>query len=194
MADKEVRVKIIGDTSDLKNKLNALKKDLKDLASSSNKSNNNMFDKMSKDVDEFKQDVKEADKVMDNFNSSLNKSNKNNNFDKLTKSVDKLKANMTKLGTALKNAFSNLGKNLNISGITDKFTKIKNAMKELGSNTLGKVASKLKEMFSSGREGSSIFTKLRDIIGSITGKVSNFGGKVKGAFSGVKAKITDIIN
>ena len=32
MADKEVRVKIIGDTSDLKNKLNALKKDLKDLA------------------------------------------------------------------------------------------------------------------------------------------------------------------
>ena len=193
MADKEVRVKIIGDTSDLKNKLNALKKDLKDLASSSNKSNNNMFDKMSKDVDEFKQDVKEADKVMDNFNSSLNKSNKNNNFDKLTKSVDKLKANMTKLGTALKNAFSNLGKNLNISGITDKFTKIKNAMKELGSNTLGKVASKLKEMFSSGREGSSIFTKLRDIIGSITGKVSNFGGKVKGAFSGVKAKITDII-
>ena len=33
MADKEVRVKIIGDTSDLTKKLSNLKKDLKDIAS-----------------------------------------------------------------------------------------------------------------------------------------------------------------
>ena len=54
MADKEVRVKIIGDTSDLTKKLSNLKKDLKDIANGVGNGHNNTFDKLSNDAEDFK--------------------------------------------------------------------------------------------------------------------------------------------
>ena len=238
MADKEVRVRIIGDTSDLKKKLSDLKKELKDVANDVGNGNNNAFDKLSKDANKLKENLNDTDKAVDNLNDSLKQTNKNSNFDSLSKSTSKLSTNMTKLkdkikdafsnlsdnklvnslssiandiqsrftklggklksifsdlGSSFKKIFSNLGGNLDISSITKKFTSIKDSMKELGSSVLNKVATKFKDIFASGQEGTTLFGRLKNIIGDIGSRFSNFGGKIKGVFSKGKSGILDMI-
>lgn len=197
MADKEVRVKIIGDTSDLTKKLSNLKKDLKDIANGVN-GNNNTFDKLSKDADNLKDSIKDTDKAVDNLNDSLKQTNKNNNFDNLNKSTSKLSTNMTKLKDKIKDAFSDLngklGNGFDVSNITKKFTAIKDSMKELGGNILTKVSNKFKEIFSSGKEGTTLFSRLKNIIGDIGSRFSNFGGKIKNTFSNMRSSMGGVIS
>ena len=197
MADKEVRVKIIGDTSDLTKKLSNLKKDLKDIANGVN-GNNNTFDKLSKDADNLKDSIKDTDKAVDNLNDSLKQTNKNNNFDNLNKSTSKLSTNMTKLKDKIKDAFSDLngklGNGFDVSNITKKITSIKDSMKELGSSVLNKVATKFKDIFASGKDGTTLFGRLKNIIGDITGRIGSLGGKFKSVFSGAKNSISGIIS
>lgn len=239
MADKEVRVKIIGDTSDLTKKLSNLKKDLKDIANGVGNGNNNAFDKLSKDAENLKDSIKDTDKAIDNLNDSLDKTNKNNNFDNLNKSTSKLSTNMTKLkdkikdafynlgdnklsnslsnisndiqskfsklGSKLKNTFSDLGSNFkkvfnnlgsgfDISSITKKFTAIKDSMKELGGNILTKVSNKFKEIFSNGKEGTTLFSRLKNILSGISGKFGDFGGKIKNTFSNMRSSMGGIVS
>ena len=238
MADKEVRVRIIGDTSDLTKKLSNLKKELKDIANGVN-GNNNTFDKLSKDADNLKDSIKDTDKAVDNLNDSLSKTNKNNNFDNLNKSTSKLSTNMTKLKDKIKDAFSNLGDNklsnslsnisndiqskfsklgsklkstfsdlgsnfkkvfnnlgsgFDISSITKKFTAIKDSMKELGGNILTKVSNKFKEIFSNGKEGTTLFSRLKNILSGISGKFGDFGGKIKNTFSNMRSSMGGIVS
>lgn len=197
MADKEVRVKIIGDTSDLTKKLSNLKKDLKDIANGVN-GNNNAFDKLSKDADNLKDSIKDTDKAVDNLNDSLNKTNKNNNFDNLNKSTSKLSTNITKLKDKIKDAFSDLngklGNGFDVSNITKKFTAIKDSMKELGGNILTKVSNKFKEIFSNGKEGTTLFSRLKNILSGISGKFGDFGGKIKNTFSNMRSSMGGIVS
>lgn len=197
MADKEVRVKIIGDTSDLTKKLSNLKKDLKDIANGVN-GNNNTFDKLSKDADNLKDSIKDTDKAVDNLNDSLKQTNKNNNFDNLNKSTSKLSTNMTKLKDKIKDAFSDLngklGNGFDVSNITKKFTAIKDSMKELGGTILTKVSDKFKEIFSSGKEGTTLFSRLKNILSGISGKFGDFGGKVKNTFSNMKSSMSGVVS
>ena len=197
MADKEVRVKIIGDTSDLTKKLSNLKKDLKDIANGVN-GNNNAFDKPSKDANKFKDNIKDDIKAVDNLNDSLKQTNKNNNFDNLNKSTSKLSTNMTKLKDKIKDAFSDLngklGNGFDVSSITKKFTAIKDSMKELGGNILTKVSNKFKEIFSSGKEGTTLFSRLKNILSGISGKFGDFGGKIKNTFSNMRSSMGGIVS
>ena len=198
MADKEVRVKIIGDTSDLTKKLSNLKKDLKDIANGVGNGNNNTFDKLSKDAEDFKDNIKDDIKAVDNLNDSLKQTNKNNNFDNLNKSTSKLSTNMTKLKDKIKDAFSDLngklGNGFDVSNITKKFTAIKDSMKELGGNILTKVSNKFKEIFSNGKEGTTLFSRLKNILSGISGKFGDFGGKIKNTFSNMRSSMGGIVS
>ena len=182
MADKEVRVKIVADTSDIKKKLNDLQRELKDVASTLNKADDNGFDNLIKDGQEFKETVTEVNKAVTNLGDNIDKTDRSD-FDTLTKS-----------GNKLKELFSDLGTKLNAEGIATKFNKIKETMKELGSATLNKISDKFREIFDSGREGTSLFSRLKAIIGSITGKFSGFGGKIKAVFSSVKSSIGGFVS
>ena len=162
MADKEVRVKIIGDTSDLTKKLSNLKKELKDIANGVGNGNNNIFDKPSKDADNFKDSIKDVDKAVDNLNDSLKQTNKNNNFDNLNKSTSKLSTNMTKLKDKIKDAFSNLGDGKLGGKLKDTFKSIEEPLK------------KLKDSFSKLKGGnfSGAFDSLKVACSSTVGKLT----------------------
>ena len=86
MADKEVRVKIIGDTSDLKKKLSDLKKELKDMASSLDNMDSGGLDKATKGAKELDDTFERVTKSAKEFDDTLDKLD-NNNFNTLNKNT-----------------------------------------------------------------------------------------------------------
>lgn len=174
MADREVRVKIVADTSDITKKLSNLEKELKDLVSTIDKADgSDIFDKSTKGAKEFKDTIKDVDKVIDTLDDSIDEVD-NSDFNNITKS-----------GNKLKDLFQSLAKNLNTDGIAKKFTEIKDSMKELGGNVLNKVSEKFKSIFDGTKEGTNIFARLKEIISKIGGKFGDFGNKIKNSFSSV---------
>ena len=197
MADREVRVKIVADTSDITKKLSNLEKELKDLVSTIDKADgSDIFDKSTKGATEFKDTLKDVDKVIDNLDDSMDEVDKND-FNNLTKTSNKLKELFSDLGkkldtdgiakkfTEIKNSFSDLGNKLNVDTIAKKFTEIKDSMKELGGSVLNKVSEKFKSIFDGTKEGTTIFSRLKEIISKISGKFGDFGNKIKNSFSSV---------
>jgi TP901 family phage tail tape measure protein len=139
--EKKVVVKVIGDTSDLTKKLNALERKLKDFTSTLNKVDDEGFDKVIKDSDKLNEAINKVDKTVDNLKEDINE-------------IDDNKAlnNVAKAGEKAKETFDNLGKELKAT---------QEEMKEVGENT-GKITTKLEGVNEEAKEGVNTFNRLKE--------------------------------
>ena len=124
MADKEVRVKIIADTSDIKKELSNLEKSLKDLAKVLDNMDNNNLDKTVKSVKELGDAVEKTTDSTKELDDSLDKID-DGNLDEATESAKKL-------ADVLKDTSDKASKGA--KEISDSFDKTNKTIKDFGDN------------------------------------------------------------
>lgn len=124
MADKEVRVKIIADTSDIKKELSNLEKSLKDLAKVLDNMDNNNLDKTVKSVKELGDAVEKTTDSTKELDDSLDKVD-DGNLNEATESAKKL-------ADVLKDTSDKASKGA--KEISDSFDKTNKTIKDFGDN------------------------------------------------------------
>ena len=186
MADKEVRVKIIGDTSDLKKKLSDLKKELKDMASSLDKMDSGGLDKATKSIKEFSDAIENTDKEVDELSDSLDKLDNGGSFDKATKGAKELDDSFERVTKSAKELGDSLDKvdNNDFNTLNRNTKETQETFKNMGDRVLPEVVQQFEKIQDIGKEG--VFGG-KDIFGDI-------GEKISSSFQKGKSSILDWLN
>jgi TP901 family phage tail tape measure protein len=195
MADKEVRVKIVADTSDITKKLNDLEKALKDMANTMDKlDSGDGLDKATKSVKEFTDAVELADDEVDELSDSLDKLDNGGDFDKLTKSGKELSDNLEKIGKSAKELDDTLDK-LDNNGF-DRLNKNTEELREdikLATDDFKEFNRQQKLVQDTGKENNTIFDKLKNLFSNLSSEATQFGGKLTASFDKGKTSILQMV-
>lgn len=194
MADKEVRVKIIGDTSDLKKKLSDLKKELKDMASSLDKMDSGGLDKATKSIKDFQDAVENTDKEVDELNDSLDKLDSNGGFDKTTKGAKELDDTFERVTKSAKEFDDTLDKldNNNFNTLNKNTQETQETFKSITDRVLPEFNRQLEKAQDTGKESNTIFDRLKNLFSNIDDIGGRFGGKLSASFDGCKNNILEM--
>ena len=142
MSDKEVRIRITGDVSDLEKKLKSIESSLKDLGKS-NTGNNKFVNSLVDDIDKADKKIDELGDSLDDMSDSFRKVGKNNGLDDTVSDVSKLNKELT----VTTDSFKDLGKGIT-SIDSKKLESLSQAMKEVAADRedIEKVAKSLDDM------------------------------------------------
>jgi len=195
MADKEVRVKIVADTSDIKKKLSDLEKSLKDVAKTLDNVDSDGLDKITKSVKEFEDAVELADDSVDELDDSLDKLDNNGNFNKSTKGVKEFGDALEKTTDSAKELDDSLDK-LDNNGL-DRLNKDVEEIREdikLTTDDMKEFNRQLDKTQDTGKENTTIFDRLKTLLGSLSGEATTFGDRMGSSFEKSKANIFEMIS
>lgn len=206
MADKEIRVKIVADTSDISKKINALERSLKDMASTIDKADNNSFDNLIEDVDRLEKSINEAESEIKELDDSLERID-NNSLNKLQKSTEETRESFNNLEKSLKevsdaiektdnNNFNNLIEDtdrleLSLREAEDKIKELSDALEKMDSNDLSKLQRNTEETRESFDELEKMLKEVSDAIERTDN--SNFN-KLTNDIDKLKISITDVVD
>ena len=142
MSDKEVRIKITGDISDLMKKLEAIKDSFDDLGSNrgSNKAINNLIDNL-KEVEDKAEDV--GDKMEDMFNIRT----RNNNLDEIADSLREIDDRADEAA--------------------DSMEKIENSVNDVDTQQYDALERQMKSLYETGSKANDMFMNMGDQISKL---------------------------
>ena len=125
MSDKEVRIRITGDVSDLEKKLKSIESSLKDLGKS-NTGNNKFVNSLIDDIGKADKKIDELGDSLDDMSDSFRQAGKNNGLDDMVSDISKVNKELT----VTTDGFKDLGKGIT-SIDTKKLESFSQAMKEV---------------------------------------------------------------
>ena len=94
MSDKEVRIRITGDVSDLEKKLKSIESSLKDLGKS-NTGNNKFVNSLIDDIGKADKKIDELGDSLDNMSDSFRQAGKSNSLDDMVSDISKVNKELT---------------------------------------------------------------------------------------------------
>lgn len=168
MSDKEVRIRITGDVSDLEKKLKSIESSLKDLGKS-NTGNNKFVNSL---IDDISQAEKKIDNLADSFSDAANsfkKVGKTNSLDDMASDVSKVNKELT----VTTDNFKNLGK-----GITS-----------IDSKKLEGLSQTMAEIAATGDDVQKAAKSLNNLSGDIN--ISGSTNKIKNSASSLGSELSN---
>lgn len=142
MSDKEVRIRITGDVSDLEKKLKSIESSLKDLGKS-NTGNNKFVNSLIDDIDKADKKIDELGDSLDDMSDSFRTAGKNNGLDDMVSDISKVNKELS----VTTDGFKDLGKGIT-SIDSKKLESFSQAMKEVAAERedIEKVTKSLNDM------------------------------------------------
>ena len=142
MSDKEVKIRITGDVSDLEKKLKSIESSLKDLGKS-NTGNNKFVNSLIDDIGKADKKIDELGDSLDDMSDSFRQAGKNNGLDDMVSDISKVNKELT----VTTDGFKDLGKGIT-SIDSKKLESFSQAMKEVAAERedIEKVTKSLNDM------------------------------------------------